>query len=176
MDWVSFQDSLSLYILLRLWGHFQQYRFFSLRSQIWSQLGSLVTENQRCGSLEPSQLHFFPILPSTRFTPASHLHWSRKENTLNMSREPMIGKTMELVEICELLLFKMKPKGSRATVHREPMWNAMSFTGLSLEFNIKRLRLCFSGVTLWKQFYLLGPASTQQKIEINIPHFLASRI
>ena len=86
MDWGSFQDShlsspqvsfnLSLYILLGLWGHFQQYRFFSLRSQfrsqIWSQLGSLVTENQRCGSLEPSQLHFFPVLPSTRFTPASH--------------------------------------------------------------------------------------------------------
>ena len=89
MDWGCFQDShlsspqvsfnLSLYILLGLWGHFQQYGYFSLRSQIWSQLGSPVTENQRCGSLEPSQLHFFPILPSTRFTPASHLHWSRKE-------------------------------------------------------------------------------------------------
>ena len=82
MDWGSFQDghlsspqvsfNLSLYILLGLWGHSQQYRFFALRSQIWSQLGSLVTENQRCGSLEPSQLHFFPVLPRTRFTPASH--------------------------------------------------------------------------------------------------------
>lgn len=87
MDWGSFQEShlsdcqvspnYSCYILL---GHFWEYRLFSHRFQIWSQLICLlVMENQRCGSPELSWLHCFPVLPRTRLTPASHLLWSWKE-------------------------------------------------------------------------------------------------
>lgn len=80
-----------------------------------------------------------------------------------MSREPVTGKTMELAEIYELSLLKMKPNGSRAAVHSKPMWSGGSFTELSLKF-------CFNAVTLRKWFCLLGPPSAPQKTEIPIPH------
>ena len=102
MDWGSFQDSHlsdpqvspnhTWYILLGRWGHVQWFRSFSLRPQIWSQLGSLVMKNQRCGSPEPSWLHCFPILPSTSLTPAWHLRWSRKDKYPEHAQRASDGK------------------------------------------------------------------------------------
>lgn len=85
-----------------------------------------------------------------------------------MFTEPVIGKTMKLVEIYELLLLKMKPKGSRATVHSKPTWSIVSFTELSLKFSVE-IEVLFQLCDPMKADFSAWTSFSQQKTEIFIP-------
>lgn len=118
--WFSSFSNYPWHILLGQWGCFLECGLFSRRSWIWSPLVSPVMGHHRCGPPEPSPLHCSLILPSRRLRPASHPHRSQRKTHWTMSRESVIAKTREVVEIYEGSLLKMKAKRSKATVPWSP--------------------------------------------------------
>lgn len=87
----------------------------SLRSQIWSHLGSPACNGKtevwfpRAFMTHHTAFYSHPAWDS----PTSHSHPVERKNTLNHIQRAVMGKTMGLVQIYEPSLLKMKPKEAK---------------------------------------------------------------
>lgn len=132
---------------------------FSLRSRIWSQLGSPACNGTpKVWFPQPPGWPWLLIPRSVRLTPASHLLRSQKEKTpQTMSKTTERGKVVGLFDIYELWLLKMEGKG--ATVLLSPR-EGSQFYWLELEVDCLESKFLFQFcdlmrvvLTSWTTFY-----------------------
>lgn len=128
-------------------------RLFSLRSQIWPQLRPPACD----GNSEVRFCRNFMTAALWNVTCITFTSKLKRKTPWTMSREPVIGKTMDWLKFMNYYSWKWTQWPAELLYTRSPH-EASELTKLSWKFMFKTAVLH------------LGPPSTQWKTEINIPH------